>query len=160
MNLISSRQTSFSKWVFPSLWLGGVALFLIFGVATNVSHAASPGNIVFLLVPALMLVFGFLLFRKLLWDLADEVQDGGDYLLVRKGTIEKRIPLSDVLNVSMSQFTNPKRVTLRLRRPCEWGDEIAFIPKMPVFKLNPFARNAVAEDLMRRVDQARRGALA
>ncbi|WHZ18838.1 MAG: hypothetical protein OJF55_000987 [Rhodanobacteraceae bacterium] len=160
MNVISSRQTFFAKRIFPAIWLGGVALVLILGVTANVSHASSPGNIVFLLVPALMLVFGFLLFRKLLWDLADEVQDGGDYLLVRKGAIEKRIPLADILNVSMSQFTNPKRVTLRLRSPCELGDEIAFIPKMPVFRLNPFARNAVAEDLMRRVDQARRGAFA
>lgn len=160
MNIISSKQTFFTKRIFPAIWLGGVVLFLIFGVTTNVSRAPSPGNIVFLLVPALMLVFGFLLFRKLLWNLADEVQDGGSFLLVRKGAVEKRIPLADILNVSMSQFTNPKRVTLRLRNPCELGDEIAFIPKMPVFRLNPFARNAVAEDLMRRVDQARRGALA
>ena len=160
MNTISSKQTFFTKRIFPAIWLGGVALFLIFGVAANVPHASAPGNVVFLLVPALMLVFGFLLFRKLLWNLADEVQDGGDYLLVRKGAIEKRVPMADILNVSISQFTNPKRVTLRLRSPCEWGDEVAFIPKMPMFRLDPFARNAVAEDLMRRVDQARRGAFA
>ena len=160
MNIISSKQTFFTKRIFPAIWLGGVALFLFFGGVANVPHASSPGNVMFLLVPAFMLVFGFLLFRKLLWDLADEVQDGGDYLLVRKGAIEKRIPLADIFNVSMSQFTNPKRITLRLRSPCEWGDEIAFIPKMPAFRLNPFARNAVAEDLMRRVDQARRGAFA
>jgi hypothetical protein len=160
VNTISSKQTFFTNRIFPAIWLGGVALFMIFGASADVSHAPSPGNIVFLLVPSCMLVFGILLFRKLLWGLADEVQDGGDYLLVRKGAIEKRIPLADILNVSTSQFTNPRRVTLRLRSPCEWGDEIAFIPKMPVFRLNPFARNAVAEDLMRRVDQARRGAFA
>lgn len=160
MNVISSKQTFFTKRIFPAIWLGGVALFLVFGAAANLSHASSPDNIVFLLVPVFMLVFGFLLFRKLLWDLADEVQDGGDYLLVRKGAIEKRIPLADIFNVSMNQFTNPKRVTLRLRSPGELGDEIAFIPKMPGFGLNPFARNPVVEDLMRRVDQARRGAFA
>jgi hypothetical protein len=156
VTIISSKQTFFTKRVFPAIWLGGVALFLVLALITPASHRR-PEDAMLFVVPVVMLVFGVLMFRKLLWSLADEVQDGGSYLLVRKGAIEKRIPLADVLNVSMSQFTNPKRVTLRLRSPCDWGDEIAFIPKMPVFSFNPFARNAVAEDLMRRVDQARRG---
>ena len=156
MTIISSKQTFFTKRVFPAIWLSGVALFLVMALIAPASHRR-PEDAMLFVVPVLMLVFGVLMFRKLLWSLADEVQDGGSYLLVRKGAIEKRIPLADVLNVSMSQFTNPTRVTLRLRSRCEWGDEIAFIPKMPMFSLNPFARNAVAEDLMRRVDQARRG---
>ena len=159
MNIISSKQTFFTKRIFPAIWLGGVALFLVLALIVPASQRR-PGDAMLFVVPVVMLVCGVLMFRKLLWSLADEVQDGGSYLLVRKGAIEKRIPLADVLNVSMSQFTNPKRVTLRLRSPCEWGDEIAFIPKMPVFSLNPFARNAVVEDLMRRVDQARRGRFA
>ncbi|MBS0431613.1 MAG: hypothetical protein JSS21_04315 [Proteobacteria bacterium] len=113
----------------------------------------------FLLLPVAMLVFGYFLFRNLAWDLADQVQDGGTYLLVRRGSIEQRVQLSDILNVSMSQFTNPKRLTLRLRTPCQFGDEIAFIPKLPAWQINPFARNPVAEDLMRRVDSARRGVI-
>ena len=154
MNTISSKQTYFSKRVFPILWLGGVAIFLVFGLATATSHQV-PADPMVLVVPVVMLVFGFVLFRKLLWDLADEVQDGGSFLLVRKGPVEQRIPLANISNVSMSQLTNPKRLTLRLRTPCEFGDEVVFIPKAPLFSLNPFARNAVAEDLMRRVDQAR-----
>lgn len=154
MNTISSKQTYFSKRVFPILWLGGVAIFLVFGLAAATSHKV-PADPMVLVVPVVMLVFGFVLFRKLLWDLADEVQDGGSFLLVRKGPVEQRIPLANITNVSMSQLTNPKRLTLRLRTPCEFGDEVVFIPKAPLFSLNPFARNAVAEDLMRRVDQAR-----
>jgi hypothetical protein len=160
VTLISSKQTFFTKRIFPAIWLGGVVLFLVFGTAANGLHEPTPDNIVFMVVPVFMLVFGLLLFRKLVWDLADEVQDAGSYLLVRKGAIEKRIPLSDILNVSMNQLTNPKRLTLRLRTPCEWGDEVAFIPKMAGFRLNPFARNPVAEDLMKRVDQARVGSRA
>ena len=154
MNTISSKQTYFSKRVFPILWLGGVAIFLVFGLATATSHQV-PADPMVLVVPVVMLVFGFVLFRKLLWDLADEVQDGGSFLLVRKGPVEQRIPLANITNVSMSQLTNPKRLTLRLRTPCEFGDEVVFIPKAPLFSLNPFVRNAVAEDLLRRVDQAR-----
>ena len=32
-------------------------------------------------MPCFMAVVGFVLFKKLLWDLVDEVHDGGDYLL-------------------------------------------------------------------------------
>ena len=154
MDLLSSKQTYLVKRVFPALWLGGVAIFLVFGLATATAHRVSADPMV-LVVPVVMLVFGFVLFRKLLWDLADEVRDGGSFLLVRRGPVEQRIALANISNLSMSQLTNPKRLTLRLRTPCEFGDEVVFIPKAPWFSLNPFARNAVAEDLLRRVDQAR-----
>lgn len=158
MQVISSRQTFFAKRVFPALWLGGVAAFLVAAALGSARQGASPvgARISMLLVPVAMLAFGFLLFRKLVWDLADEVQDCGSYLLVRRGGIERRVPLADVMNVSASAFTSPRRVVLRLAARNELGDEVAFIPKMPLFALNPFARNAIAEDLIRRVDAARR----
>jgi hypothetical protein len=154
VNTISSKQTYFSKRVFPALWLGGVALFLVNAFLMATFRKGSM-DLMFVAVPVVMLVFGFFFFRKLLWDLADEVQDAGDYLLVRRGSIEQRVPLANIINVSVSQFSNPKRLTLRLRAPCQFGDEIAFIPKMPAFRLNPFARNAIGEDLIKRVDAAR-----
>lgn len=156
MQTISSRMTFVSKRLFPAIWMGGVSLGLIAVAASSVTHKRT-GALPFLFLPLVMLIFGYFLFRKLVWDLADEVQDGGTYLLVRKGSVEQRVQLSNVLNVSMSQFTNPRRLTLRLRAPCEFGDEIAFIPKCSVWQFNPFARNPVAEDLMRRSDAARNG---
>ena len=155
MEKISYGGTFFYKVIFPGFWFVFLTVFMLIGVL-------GPGKqqVVFVVQPLAMMAIGYFLFRKMIWNLADDVRDGGSYLLVRKGAIEKRIPLADVLNVSMSQFSNPKRLTLRLRSPCELGDEIAFIPKLPKFGFNPFARNAVAEDLMRRVDQARRGAFA
>ena len=105
-------------------------------------------------VPAILVVFGAIMFRKLVWDLADEVRDGGDFLLVRRGKVEERLLLENVMNVSMSQFTNPRRLTLRLRTAGKLGDEVAFIPKSPL-RLNPFARNPVAEKLIARVDRLR-----
>ena len=143
------------KWAFPTIWLGGVGLFFV--TAASAVWRREPGvNPIMLLVPLVMLVFGAWIFRKLVWDLADSVQDGGSYLLVRKGAVDARVPLTDIMNVNLSQFTSPRRVTLRLRTHGALGDEIAFIPKSPLFQVNPFARNAIAEDLMRRVDDARR----
>jgi hypothetical protein len=153
MERISYGGTFLYKVVFPAFWFGLLTLLMAMGVFT-----AGRKQPIFIIQPLLMVVFGYFLFRKLVWTLADEVQDGGDYLLVRKGSIEQRIPMTNIINVSMSQFTNPKRLTLRLRNPCELGDEIAFIPQVPVFQWNPFARNAVVEDLIRRVDQARQEA--
>jgi hypothetical protein len=150
MERISSGRTFFMKKVFPSIWFGFLAVFLVSGGATG-AWKAEP---VFVIQPLLMAAFGFFLFRKLLWDLADEVCDGGSYLLVRKGSIEERIALTQVINVNSTQFTNPRRVTLRLRASGKLGDEVVFIPKTS-FQLNPFARNPVAEMLIKRIDRLR-----
>lgn len=154
METISSGQTFFIKRIFPVIWFG----FILFSgggaISVAIAHRAEVAP-VFLIGPIVMLVFGSVLFRKLLWDLADEVKDGGSFLLVRKGSTQERVQLANVMNVSMSHLTNPKRITLRLRTPGRFGDEIVFIPKMPVFGFNPFARNAVAESLIQRVDRAR-----
>jgi hypothetical protein len=138
------------KVVFPGFWFVFLTAFMLIGAF---GHGRQQP--IFVIQPVLMMAFGFFLFRKLVWDLADEVRDGGSFLLVRKGSVERRVPLANVMNVSMSQFSNPRRLSLRLRTPCEFGDEIVFIPRLPLFRWNPFARNAVAEDLIRRVDAVR-----
>lgn len=154
METISSAQTAFMKWVFPVIWCG--ILFVFLSIATiGGGWRQQP----FLLVPPLIMVgVGAMIYRKLIWDLADEVRDGGSYLLVRKGGIEQRVQLADVMNVGFSQFTNPKRISLRLRTPGPLGDEICFIPKLPLFRFNPFGRCEIVESLMRRADAARSGA--
>lgn len=95
-----------------------------------------------------------IIYPLLIRDLADEVYDGGDYLLVKRGRIEDRIALSDVMNVNSSMMVNPPRITLRLAKPSKFGDEVVFSPLRPP-SLNPFARNAIADDLVVRVDTAR-----
>jgi len=54
-------------------------------------------------------------------------------------------------------MTNPPRVTLRLSVRGKFGNEIVFSPLKPI-TLNLFARNQVVDDLIVRVDAARRGA--
>jgi hypothetical protein len=92
--------------------------------------------------------------KKLVWDLMDEVHDCGDSLLIRNGSEEEIIPLSNIMNVSASTNTNPPRITLRLVRPGRFGTDVAFSPQSRM-SFNPFAKNLVAEDLIVRVDQAR-----
>ncbi|MGN6113054.1 MAG: hypothetical protein ACTHOC_08620 [Luteimonas sp.] len=154
MEVLSSRMTFYFKRIFPVVWLGFLVVFVVIGGMSG----AWDKDPVFFVVPALMAVFGVIFFRMLLWTLADEVRDGGNFLVVRKGSVEERIPLADIINVGLSQFVNPRRLSLRLRRPGKLGDEIVFLPKQPALQFNPLARNAVAESLIKRVDAARQGA--
>jgi hypothetical protein len=148
---ISSRQTVFIKYVFPVIWFGFIAVFCTAAVMAPPRSSLPP---LFLFVPAFLAVLGFVLLKKLVWDLADEVYDRGDYLLVRKAGEEENVVLSNVMNVSASLLLNPPRITLKLVQPGKFGSEIAFTP-IRAFTFNPFAKDQVSEDLMERVDQAR-----
>jgi hypothetical protein len=136
--------------VFPTFWFGFLALFIVLSV---VSGAASE-NPLALVIPVVMAAFGVLLMKKFVWDLVDEVHDHGEFLVVRKGSEEARIPLSTITNVSASTHQRPPRITIRLTESSIFGQEIAFCP-ITEFTFNPFAKNRIAEELIVRVDQAR-----
>ena len=153
MKKISSGSTVFYKRLFPLAWFGFLVVFV--GLALSRRHYGGAQWWPFIVMPICMAVFGFVLMRKLVWDLADEVQDGGDFLLIRKGGEEERVPLNNIMNVNASTNMNPQRVTLRLVKPGKFGSEVSFA--LPArFSFNPFARHPVAEDLIVRVDRARR----
>ncbi len=150
MTRISSKMTFFYKKAFPLFWFGFLAVFL----ATSLYSGAFEESPLFLIVPFVLAVFGFLLFKKLVWNLADEVFDGGDFLLIKYRGYEERVPFSNVMNVSASTNMNPPRISLRLIKPWRFGPEVAFSPKSP-FTLNPFAKSQVAEDLILRIYRVR-----
>ncbi len=150
MKKISSASTFMSKRVLPVLWFG----FLVYFVARAMRTGAAQKDPLLIVVPVVMAVFGYLLMKKLLWNLVDEVYDGGDFLLIKNRGEEERVALSDIMNVSVSTSPNPSRITLRLVSPGKFGKEITFAPAAGSAG-NPFKKNQVAEDLIARVDQAR-----
>jgi hypothetical protein len=99
-----------------------------------------------------MIIFGYFIMKKLVFDLVDEVWDETDALVVRNRGREERIALSDIKNVSYSPFMNPPRVTLSLRRQTVFGDQIAF--GAPVHFV-PFSTSPIINGLIDRVDLAR-----
>ena len=149
MTRISSQMTRFYKYVFPVLWFGFLAVSLI----TSIAIGAIAKRPFFLLVLCFMAIFGFFIFKRLIWNLADLVQDGGDFLMVKYRGYEERIPFTNIMNVSASTNRNPPRITLRLVSPGPFGSELSFSPIKP-FSLNPFAKNPIAEDLIVRVHNA------
>ena len=136
-------MTFFYKRVFPVIWFGFLALFIAvpFFSFSNAGHSAMPP-----------LEFYFVL-KKLVFDLVDEVWDDGASLLIRNRGDEARVNLSDIKNVSYSPFINPPRVTLSLRTPTVFGDEITF--NAPT-RFMPFSPSSIIKELINRIDLARR----
>lgn len=151
MRRISSKATFFNKRVFPAIWFG----FLIVIVGLSVfagAHRNSSPPVPILIVPAIMAIGGFFIMKKLVFDLVDEVWEDGDSLVVKNRGQEQRIALGDIKNVSYSPYMNPPRVTLLLRRPTVFGDQITFAA--PV-RFIPFATSPIINDLIDRIDTAR-----
>jgi hypothetical protein len=157
MKRISSKRTVFYKRVFPVLWFGLLAFFVLADLlASRRTHVEA---VPMLLVPVVMAVIGYVLFRRLLFNLADEVWDHGDALIVKNAGLEERVPLRNIINVGYSLLTNPERVTLTLREVGPLGKEISFIPLSRALSFRWFSRNPIIDELIERVDQARHRAV-
>jgi hypothetical protein len=152
MRRISSRTTFWYKRIFPIIWFGLLALFIVVGVF-SITFGHGTQLVPFIVMPAVMAVIGYAIMKKLVFDLVDEVWDDGAMLIVRDKGREDRIALSNIMNVSYSPLINPPRVTLTLRQPSNFGTEISFTAPI---RFVPFAKSPVIEDLIRRVDAARR----
>ena len=150
MRLISDRSTFMVKRVFPIVWFGLLAFILVAMLYRALERQDFP--IPVLVVPFAIGAFGYQLMRKLLFDLVDQVWDAGDALVIRNAGREVRVPLSEIMNISCSSFTNSERVTLSIRRDTVFGTEIAFTPATG---FTPFSRSPIVDELIRRVDAAR-----
>jgi len=151
---ISSRNTFFQKKLLPVLLFGVLAVAVAAPLMlTRGSPHAPPWPA--LALPLAMGVIFYVVLRRLVFDLADEVVDEGDALRVRFGADEERIPLAQIINVSYSGITNPPRITLTLRTAGRFGREVTFSPQQsflsPLFRPNP-----LVNELIERVDAARR----
>ena len=90
MRVISSALTTFHKRVVPVLWAGVFAVILATSIASREPAAIVMAGVGLVVMGGLALV----LLKRLVWDLADEVQDHGDYLVVRRGDEEEQVPLA------------------------------------------------------------------
>jgi hypothetical protein len=158
MRRLSSRMTFFYKRILPVIWFGFIAVFMAAPfVAPMIGGSVSGSPLAFLILPVIMIVVGYFTMKKLLFDLVDEVLDAGDALVIRNGHLEERVALSDIMNVSYSQFVNPPRVTLSLRNPSMFGDRVSFCAPVSFM---PFSTSPIIDELITRIDAARTAGLA
>jgi hypothetical protein len=122
------------------------------GTSLFAQRSTASSLLPFLIMPAIMMGFGYFVMQRLVFDLVDEVWDDGDTLVVKNRGQEQRIALTDVKNVSYSPWVNPPRVTLLLRRPTIFGHQVVFCAPL---RFVPFASNSTIDDLIDRIDAAR-----
>ena len=150
MRRISSGWTLFYKWAFPTMWFGFLLVFL--AVSLFQFQQANGPPLPFVIFPILMMGFGFYVMKKFVFDLVDEVWEDGDALVVKNRHQQQRIDLADIKNVNYAPLSSPPRVTLSLRRPTVFGEQISFCA--PV-RMVPFTTSPVIDELIERVDAAR-----
>ncbi|QQP97855.1 hypothetical protein [Lysobacter enzymogenes] len=138
-------MTVWHKRAFPAIWFGLLAVYFFFAVRHRPLQLVPVA-----LAPALML-FGFFVMRAYVWDLADEVLDDGDRLVVRKGALEQALFLRDVVEVRITRNSDPTRLTLVLAAPGVLGDKIVFAPAFAAASLVPFSRHPLAKELEDRI---------
>jgi hypothetical protein len=157
MHRISSQMTFFYKRVTPIIWFGFIALSLATPLVRFLFRLpASIEPLPFLLAPAFMAIVGYFIMRKLLFDLVDELLDGGDALIIRNRGVEERLPLAYIITVNYAPLTSPPRVTLSLRYSGPFGDKVAFCAPVRFSPLAIFSPNPASEDLINRIDAAGR----
>jgi hypothetical protein len=147
---LSAGHMYLAKWLLPILMFVGVAIWTIAHKVPRtstdfISHGFALG--------VLGLLFIYFLKRDI-WGMADQVLDGGDFLLVRRGSKQERILLTDITGVEVTHQLNATRVVLRLRTPCLLGEKLAFFPKV-THRLG--GRNDIADDLTARIARTRVG---
>lgn len=158
MRRLSSTLTMFYKRVFPVVWL----IFPVFsGLILWNALTRSHSSVVWpsFLPPLIIFVIGGLLFKKLIFDLVDEVWLDSDQLLVKNRGLQARVALADVINVNATIMVNPRRITLLLRADSRFGRNITFMPASPRGFTAAFKPDPIATELIGRIDalrQARR----
>lgn len=158
MRRLSSSSTYFYKRIFPVLWFGFLLVFLAIAL-WGTQHTRTPVQpqqlVPFLLAPVFMAGVGFFIFRKLIYDLVDEVWLDGDWLIVKNRGEQRRVALSDVMNINATTMTNPRRITVMLRTDSRYGRSFSFMPASPRGLLSAFNPDPIATELIERVDALR-----
>jgi hypothetical protein len=142
-----TRYMPFFKYVLPLAMYVGVCAWMLSDESKKPHPDYTALAVSFAIVGAIMVV----VFKRRMWGLADQVLDGGDHLLIRRGKRQARIELTNVSGVSLDSGP-PTKVTLQLKVPSEFGQNISFLPN-PTSR-NPLATSSIAEDLVQRVRQS------
>ncbi|MDB6084174.1 MAG: hypothetical protein JWN43_2055 [Gammaproteobacteria bacterium] len=152
MQVISFKNTSLFK---RGIWISAIAL-IAFVTAPAVLDGSlrrdpTPSVVALCLLGAF---FAYILRRVRFHRLADEVQDCGDYLKVRRGRVEESISFSTVSAADVTTSAGIHRITVRLREPTRLGGQIEFLPQASLWSNLPAVRR-LAINLTDRASQAR-----
>jgi hypothetical protein len=130
---LSSSQTVFVKFVFPTIWismfgLGTIALF--FGAFRGNGGQAPPEwmkwNFLSIWTAGTAFIY---------WNCGrlKRVRVDDSALYVSNYFKEIRIPFDAIADVTENRWVNIHPVTIHLRSPTDFGDRITFMPRTRIF---------------------------
>jgi hypothetical protein len=121
---ISSEATTFWKYLFPTVWIPLMGVWAIAAFQTT----AEPGWILF--VVGWVIASGYIIWfaRRLKFVSIDE-----DFVYVSQFRKQIQIPLAHIDGVEEKFWARPKLITLTLNHPSEFGKQIMFVPRTPLF---------------------------
>ena len=130
---LSSAQTFWMKFVFPTIWismfgLGTLALFV--GALRGPDNSPAPDGMKWGFLAAWLVGTAFIY-----WASArlKRVRTDGSALYVSNYLKEIRVPFDGVADVTENRWINIHPVTIHLRAATEFGDRITFMPKIRIF---------------------------
>lgn len=124
--LLSSRLTPFYKFVSPLLfvvWLVWFGAFLVTGRGLGIGEVPTA----FLFMVAIIMAINFAWMGWLALK-SHKVEADAENFYVSNFGKEIVIPRADLYEATEMRWFQPYWITLRLRRPSEFGDRIMFIP--------------------------------
>ncbi|MDN3680314.1 hypothetical protein QWZ04_08245 [Vibrio tapetis subsp. quintayensis] len=101
-----SGQMVLIKNTFPVFVLSFFGIAIALGLSGGITKENGGG----LLVLIGFSIYTLLSFKRMFWDLADEVLDCGDSLIIRQSGTKTKIMLSDITRVEYHDGYSPERV--------------------------------------------------
>ena len=141
-----SASNPFAKWM-GHVAIVLVAVALVIGAVSGFEYVEAP-KLVGMMLFALVAGIGYFWERQL----ADEVHDLGDAILVTRGGQQQRFELKDVDRIDRSAGWTSRYFTLHLRRRDPFGDSINFRPGPGIGEpeRNEFNRRVAATRIARK----------
>jgi hypothetical protein len=147
LRAISFKNTQLFK---RGIWLSAAAL-----IAFIAAPSALDGDLwrnplpSVIAIGILCVALSYFFWKTQIHRLADEVQDCGDSLTVRRGRLQESIPLSNVVSAEVASSGGFHRIIVRLRTRSPLGARIEFLPQASLWS-NLGAIKNVALDLTER----------
>jgi hypothetical protein len=138
VELLSSRQTFFSKFIFPPIWIGASG-FVVMKPALRAGLRAWP------LFLGWIVIGGFICWTCVRLK---RVSIDDQFLYVSNYFNEIAIPFSDIGDVTQHLWTNNQQVTIYFKVPTEFGGEIIFMPR---FRFFPFVGQHPVVDRLKKL---------
>lgn len=153
LKLVSSRWTVFYRDIAPLCVLAAVLGLLFLADLSRMENAEGFVHFYLASAAAIVLVYALAVGGVRL-DVADEVWDAGDALIVKKGGKIATVEIAALAALSWRHGWTFPLLVLELKSPCELGGAICFLPMVTLL---PQTGGDLKDELARRMEEREGG---